>query len=135
MKAFLVSFFMVFAAYPMTFAGTLSCQGPAWVSSVFFPIPLKRLADVTIKADGFEANRGSVTISIGGDPLNYRGPLYLDGTKDHVVINELGEKAQFRLKVGSAKNGPILGFSQQMLSASNEVALSVRPTTLNCILR
>ncbi len=48
MKAFLVSFFMVFAAYPMAFAGTLSCQGPVWVSSVFFPIPLKRLADVIV---------------------------------------------------------------------------------------
>ncbi|MBX3039879.1 MAG: hypothetical protein KF789_04110 [Bdellovibrionaceae bacterium] len=118
---------------PMAFAGTLVCEGSVFVSSVFMPVPMKRAAQVTITSDHFEGRTGKVVASIGGDPLEYKGPLFLDGKKNHEVVNELGEKAQFQLKLISAGQGRSLGFSMQMLAASNEVMLSVNPTVLSCL--
>lgn len=128
MKTILIFLLSVFSIQAS--AHQLSCTGSVWVKSVFFPLPIKRSASVVITTQEQRNVEGAVVISVGGDPIAYKGPLFLDGQRDHVAKSDTGEYSTFRLAYNQQKSK--LKFQQTLFNAESEVVGSVSPAELGC---
>lgn len=107
-------------------AASLVCTGQVTIRSVFTPNPLTRQATVTVVQGAH--GQGQVEISAGGDPVAYAGPLFMDGSKDHVVRSAEGETTTFRMTLKSNQ----LRFEQTLFNAQSQVVAQVLPAVLNC---
>lgn len=64
----------------------LICKGPAKLIFIMAPVPLSRDVELTIVETADSV--GTITISAGGEPVEYTGLLILDGSEKMVSINQ-----------------------------------------------
>lgn len=89
---------------------------------------VSRQATITLNVEG---TSGYVMMDLGREPLNYSGPLYLDGGREHVVtLNEAsGDHMYFNLQWAPNHT---LTFWARFTNRNNIASSGVYPSTIDC---
>lgn len=127
-KAFLLVFWASLISTSAFAQSSIHCSGKGWVHFAMVPFPLYKTLTLDLKMN--QDQMGEFTLSAGGDPISYSGPIALDGSRPAVVTNpDSGDVTAVVLVMEDPKS---LTLAMQFSNAQNEKIGSVSPTHLTC---